>query len=147
VSLSPQQLRAVELILQGQALPAVAAAVGVTLPILYEWRYSLPWAEEMAKRQSDLRYLTQAMYLGSSRRVYELILEIAENGERDSDRLKACQMLNDMAFTETSVYTTQAEWNAARENATKSVLGSLWTLSDADIIDRVRNLKLLPKGE
>jgi hypothetical protein len=145
--LSPQQSKAVELILQGKPLTEVAKACGMTLPELYDARYSLPFAEHMARRQADLAAYTSAMYLGAAREVLDIVLDIARTSDNDATRLKACAMLNERAFAERSTYTTTAEWAAAREQVTKSVMGSLWKLSDSEIVDTVRNLKALPKGD
>jgi hypothetical protein len=121
--------------------------VGCTLPELYDWRYSLPFAEHLARRQADMRAYTQAQYVGKARWVFEQLVEIATNADKDADKLKALGMIRELAHGESATYTTTAEWAAAREQVTKSVMGSLWKLSDSEIVDTVRNLKALPKGD
>lgn len=141
--LEPRQLKAIELLLQGKDMKATATACGVTLPVMFEWRYSLPFAEEMAKRISDLQAITHAQCVAHAPKVLGRILAIAEDPEH-KDQLKAATWIMDRAKELPNVYTTQAEWNAAREHARKSAYAELWRLPDSEIVATVRELKSLP---
>lgn len=144
--LEPRQARALELLLGGLGMADCAKACGVTLPVMFEWRYSLPFQEEYSKRVADMRSYVHATVVGRAVQYVDWLHEIAGDSDH-RDRLKALAYLMDYAREQQSVYTSAAEWQAAREHARKSAYAELWTLPDAEIVDTVRKLKSLPSGD
>lgn len=124
----------------------VATKLGVTLPVLFEWRYSLAFAEEYSKRVADMRAFTHSTVVGRAMQYVEALHQIATDPDH-RDCTKAAQYLLDYAREQQSVYTSAAEWQAAREHARKSAYAELWVLPDAEIVATVRELKSLPSGD
>ena len=143
--LEPRQLVALEALLRGSDMKGAATAAGVTLPLMFEWRYSLPFAEELSKRIADLRAYTHTRVVGRAEWYIQRMEEIAGDPTH-RDQMKALAYLTDFAREQPSMYTSAAEWNAAREHARKSAYAELWVLPDAEIVATVRELKALPSG-
>lgn len=110
VTIRPNQMKAIEIMLSAGNIDEAAAAAGVARQTVYRWLKEPDFIEAMGMAESEALRLAATRFAGAVEVALDTILDILNNSQSDKNRLAAArailsslQAIRDMAVLEARI--------------------------------------------